>query len=54
MTMQEAISILMRNDSNATWDECEAIEELVAGLKASLLDDETGFYARVLASVKGE
>lgn len=55
-TMQMVIDRLMDNDRNATWDECETVEELVEGLKQAIInteDDEQiqDFYKKMLVEL---
>jgi hypothetical protein len=54
LTLKQAIDRLMRNDRNATWDECETIEELREGLVCAIenCDDEAeDFYKSIYESV---
>jgi len=46
----------MANDRNASWDECETLEEVAEGLRNAMEDyDETEetyqFYAGILSSI---
>ena len=54
--LKSVINRLMANDRNASWDECETLEEVAEGLKAAMEDyDETEetyqFYASILSSI---
>ncbi len=56
--LQSIINRLMANDHNASWDECETLEEVAEGLKAAMEDyDETEetyqFYAGILGQIEG-
>jgi hypothetical protein len=56
--LQGIIDRLMANDRNASWDECETLEEVAEGLKAAMEDyDETEetyqFYAGILGQIEG-
>jgi hypothetical protein len=55
--LQTIINRLMANDRNASWDECETLEEVAEGLKAAMEDyDETEetyqFYALILSHIE--
>jgi hypothetical protein len=54
--LQGIIDRLMANDRNASWDECETLEEVAEGLRNAMEDyDETEetyqFYAEILSSI---
>ena len=54
--LQTVINRLMANDRNASWDECETLEEVAEGLRNAMEDyDETEetyqFYASILSSI---
>ena len=54
--LQTVINRLMANDPNASWDECETLEEVAEGLRNAMEDyDETEetyqFYAKILSSI---
>jgi hypothetical protein len=54
--LQGIIDRLMANDHNATWDECETLDEVADGLREAMKDyDETEetyqFYASILSSI---
>lgn len=56
MSLQIAIDCLMTNDHNATWDECESIEELKEGLSEALTgyepEEETyQFYKTIMEQI---
>lgn len=57
--LQTVINRLMANDPNASWDECETLEEVAEGLLAAMEDyDETEetyqFYKSILNSILGQ
>lgn len=57
MKLENAINKLMRNDKNATWYECETLEEVREGLIEAMKDydveEETyRFYVEVLNSLQ--
>jgi len=57
--LQTVINRLMANDRNASWDECETLEEVAEGLLAAMEDyDETEetyqFYKSILNSILGQ
>lgn len=57
MTLKQAIKLLMVNDRNGSWDECETLEEVAEALTEALKDyDETEdtfrFYQDVLSKIK--
>jgi cell shape-determining protein MreC len=54
--LQSIINRLMANDRNASWDECETLDEVADGLREAMKDyDETEetyqFYAEILSSI---
>ena len=54
--LQNAIDLLMSNDPNGTWDECETIEELIEGLKEALkgyekTEETFQFYQNILQNL---
>jgi hypothetical protein len=54
--LQGIIDRLMANDRNASWDECETLDEVADGLREAMKDyDETEetyqFYASILSSI---
>ena len=54
--LKSVINRLMANDHNASWDECETLEEVAEGLRNAMEDyDETEetyqFYAGILSSI---
>ena len=56
--LQTIINSLMANDHNASWDECETLEEVAEGLRNAMEDyDETEetyqFYASILSQIEG-
>lgn len=56
--LQTIINRLMWNDRNASWDECETLEEVAEGLRDAMEDyDETEetyqFYAEILSQIEG-
>lgn len=58
ITMKQAINILMHDDKNATWYECNTSEELKEGLLASMesykgYDMESySFFEKIYNSLK--
>ena len=57
--LQTVINRLMANDPNASWDECETLEEVAEALRNAMEDyDETEetyqFYAGILNSILGQ
>ena len=57
LELNMAIDKLMKNDRNATWDECETLEEvregLVEAIKGYDVEEETyRFYNEILNSLQ--
>ena len=56
MNLKQAITKLMQNDKNATWNECQTIEELKEGLIEAMKsysknEDTFKFYESILKTL---
>ena len=56
MTLENAIALLMKNDHNATWEECKTLEELKEGLSEALkgyeeTEENYVFYKSILEQI---